>query len=106
MISTLECRPLLVSAKIHLPVIEMSAAPDRPDAESPLNELRRRRISRETMKSYVVFMGAAHGRRRDGLALGAVLAGILLAGRPCAFALNPALDVSQYAHTSWKVRDG
>ena len=23
-----------------------------------------------------------------------------------AFALNPALDVSQYAHTSWKVRDG
>jgi signal transduction histidine kinase/ligand-binding sensor domain-containing protein len=25
---------------------------------------------------------------------------------PCAFALNPALDVSQYAHTSWKIRDG
>ena len=23
-----------------------------------------------------------------------------------AFALNPALAVSQYAHTSWKVRDG
>ena len=23
-----------------------------------------------------------------------------------AFALNPALDVSQYAHTSWKIRDG
>ena len=38
--------------------------------------------------------------------LGAVLAGILLAGSPCAFALNPALDVSQYAHTSWKYRDG
>jgi signal transduction histidine kinase/ligand-binding sensor domain-containing protein len=25
---------------------------------------------------------------------------------PCAFALNPALDVSQYAHTAWKIRDG
>jgi signal transduction histidine kinase/ligand-binding sensor domain-containing protein len=24
----------------------------------------------------------------------------------CVFALNPALDVSQYAHTSWKIRDG
>jgi signal transduction histidine kinase/ligand-binding sensor domain-containing protein len=25
---------------------------------------------------------------------------------PCAFALNPALDVSQYAHTAWTIRDG
>jgi ligand-binding sensor domain-containing protein len=25
---------------------------------------------------------------------------------PCAFALDPALDVSQYAHTSWKIREG
>ena len=25
---------------------------------------------------------------------------------PCALALNPALDVSEYAHTPWKVRDG
>src|SRR5580658_6162888 len=24
----------------------------------------------------------------------------------CAFALDPSLEVSQYAHTSWKVRDG
>src|SRR4029450_500818 len=23
-----------------------------------------------------------------------------------AFALNPALDISQYVHTSWKLRDG
>src|SRR5258706_14741184 len=38
--------------------------------------------------------------------LGAVLAGMLLAGASCAFALNPALDVSQYAHTAWKIRDG
>src|SRR6266478_2231812 len=38
--------------------------------------------------------------------LGAVLAGMLLAGSTCVFALNPALDVSQYAHTAWKIRDG
>ena len=24
----------------------------------------------------------------------------------CAFALDPALDISQYAHTAWRVRDG
>ena len=31
---------------------------------------------------------------------------ILLACCPCAFALDPSLDVNQYAHTSWKIRDG
>ena len=31
---------------------------------------------------------------------------MLLAERPCAFALNPALDVGQYAHTAWPVRGG
>jgi signal transduction histidine kinase/ligand-binding sensor domain-containing protein len=31
---------------------------------------------------------------------------LLLACCPHALALNPALDVSQYAHMSWKVRDG
>jgi ligand-binding sensor domain-containing protein len=36
---------------------------------------------------------------------GAMLVGMLLAGTP-AFALNPTLDVSQYAHTAWKIRDG
>ena len=30
----------------------------------------------------------------------------LLACCACTFALDPSLDVSQYAHTSWKVRDG
>jgi ligand-binding sensor domain-containing protein len=35
-----------------------------------------------------------------------VLAGLLLLGRPCAFALDPALDVNQYAHTPWKIREG
>jgi signal transduction histidine kinase/ligand-binding sensor domain-containing protein len=31
---------------------------------------------------------------------------ILLASCACAFALDPSLDISQYAHTSWKIRDG
>jgi signal transduction histidine kinase/ligand-binding sensor domain-containing protein len=44
-------------------------------------------------------------RGRFGLAPGIALA-CLLAWCPCALALNPALDVSQYAHTSWKIRDG
>ena len=32
--------------------------------------------------------------------------GLLLAWCPCAFALNPSLDINQYAHTAWTVRDG
>ena len=32
--------------------------------------------------------------------------GLLTLVCPCALALNPALDVSEYAHTAWKVRDG
>src|ERR1700720_349401 len=36
---------------------------------------------------------------------GAMLAGMLIA-RTCAFGLAPTLDVSQYAHTAWKIRDG
>src|SRR5580704_12629036 len=31
---------------------------------------------------------------------------ILLLACGCAFALDPSLDVSQYAHTAWKIRDG
>ena len=31
---------------------------------------------------------------------------ILLTCCPCAFALNPSLDISQYAHTAWTIRDG
>jgi signal transduction histidine kinase/ligand-binding sensor domain-containing protein len=44
--------------------------------------------------------------RRHALVPGIVLGGMLLAWCPNAFALNPALDVSQYAHTSWKSREG
>ena len=45
------------------------------------------------------------GRKPYSGALGLVLAGVLLAC-PRTFALDPALDVSQYAHTAWKVREG
>src|SRR5690242_13371095 len=31
---------------------------------------------------------------------------ILLASCNCTFALNPSLDITQYAHTAWTVRDG
>src|ERR1700754_5029603 len=51
-------------------------------------------------------MGRARSRGRHFIAPGIVLVCILLAWCPSAFALNPALDVSQYAHTSWKIRDG
>src|SRR5512133_3803405 len=39
------------------------------------------------------------------LTLRAILLG-LLAVCPCSFALDPALDVSQYGHRSWLFRDG
>ncbi len=35
-----------------------------------------------------------------------IVAGVLLAWCACAAALDPSLYISQYAHTSWKVRDG
>ena len=43
----------------------------------------------------------ADGRRSILIALG-----ILLGSCSCAFALNPTLDVGQYAHTAWKVSQG
>jgi signal transduction histidine kinase/ligand-binding sensor domain-containing protein len=36
----------------------------------------------------------------------AILPSVLLALSPGVFALDPTLDVNQYAHTSWKYRDG
>lgn len=32
--------------------------------------------------------------------------GVLVASCGCGFALNPSVDISQYAHTAWTVRDG
>ena len=43
---------------------------------------------------------------RKRLTEAVVVASIWLACSSFAFALDPALDISQYAHTSWKVRDG
>ncbi|HET6977400.1 MAG TPA: two-component regulator propeller domain-containing protein [Pyrinomonadaceae bacterium] len=40
------------------------------------------------------------------IVLGMLLTGTVLAGCPSAFALDPRLDVSQYAHTAWRVDDG
>jgi signal transduction histidine kinase/ligand-binding sensor domain-containing protein len=51
-------------------------------------------------------MGRARGKRGHAAALGAMVAATLFVGRPCVFALNPALDVNQYAHTPWKIREG
>ena len=36
----------------------------------------------------------------------AIVVGILLSWCPGVVALDPSLDVSQYAHTTWKVREG
>src|SRR5215472_15125541 len=38
--------------------------------------------------------------------LGRLLLGSLLFPSPCALALSSALDVSQYGHTAWRIRDG
>ena len=38
--------------------------------------------------------------------LGAVIAGLLLAGGACAFAPDSSLDIGQYVHTPWRIRDG
>src|SRR6185436_7009263 len=46
-------------------------------------------------------MKRANSRRTPVIALG-----ILLACCSCAFALDPSLDVNQYAHTSWKISEG
>jgi len=46
-------------------------------------------------------MGRAHRQTRAVVALG-----ILLACCPCARALDPSLDINQYAHTAWKIREG
>ena len=50
---------------------------------------------------------SARERARQLIALATKLACILLASSSsCAFAVNPSFDVSQYAHTVWRVRDG
>jgi len=50
-------------------------------------------------------MAKTYGPIRLAVAAVTILA-CLLAWCPCALALNPALDVSQYSHTAWKIREG
>ena len=50
-------------------------------------------------------MREARTRIRKAAALAFSIAGVLL-GCPSAFGLNPSLDVSLYAHTPWKIREG
>src|SRR4030095_16130592 len=45
-------------------------------------------------------------KRADRRLTPVIALGILLACCSCAFALNPSLDVNQYAHTSWKISEG
>lgn len=51
-------------------------------------------------------MEEAPRRGRHVFLPGLIFIFLLLAWCQPAFALNPSLDVSQYAHTSWKIRDG
>jgi signal transduction histidine kinase/ligand-binding sensor domain-containing protein len=53
---------------------------------------------------YAALRLAVAGSRTVQLSI--LLAGVLLAWGTGAYALDPALDVSQYAHTAWKIRDG
>jgi ligand-binding sensor domain-containing protein len=41
-----------------------------------------------------------------GWRLATILPALLLVCCRCAFPLDPSLDISQYAHTAWRVRDG
>ena len=50
--------------------------------------------------------GACGGGVRHLVVVTAALSCILLAWCVCALALDPSLDISQYAHTAWKVREG
>jgi signal transduction histidine kinase/ligand-binding sensor domain-containing protein len=53
---------------------------------------------------YAALRLAVAGLRTVQLSI--LLAVMLLACCACAFALDPSLDISQYAHTAWRIRDG
>jgi hypothetical protein len=50
--------------------------------------------------------GVCGGGVRHPVALTATLSSIILVWWACACALDPSLDVNQYASTTWKVREG
>jgi signal transduction histidine kinase/ligand-binding sensor domain-containing protein len=43
---------------------------------------------------------------RRSVRMAACALGVLLGGCPSFFALNPSLDINQYGHTAWTIRDG
>ena len=51
-------------------------------------------------------MSQRGGRRRSAIVPGLILASTLLASPSTVLALDPTLQIGQYAHTSWTVRDG
>jgi signal transduction histidine kinase/ligand-binding sensor domain-containing protein len=51
-------------------------------------------------------MMKARKRGREHVGLSVLLAGMFLAGPNCVFSADMSLDISQYAHTAWRVRDG
>src|SRR5215813_14825586 len=66
----------------------------------------RRRPPRARSRQKEHDLGPSMSTRRHRIIAGMVLAIVVVVGRPSAFALDPWLDVSQYAHTTWKTRDG
>src|SRR5262249_52909220 len=69
----------------------------------------RRRVLRYLHESLRPSMGGMKRVSRRGrtiFALGTVLVWMLLAWCPSVLALDPKLDISQYAHTSWRIREG
>ena len=51
-------------------------------------------------------MENGNARRPKSIGRHLLLTAIVLVLCPCALALNPSLDVSQYAHNAWRVREG
>src|ERR1700719_2815780 len=51
-------------------------------------------------------MERAHRLRRGVIAPGILALAMLLECCPCAFALDQSLDINQYAHTAWTIREG
>jgi ligand-binding sensor domain-containing protein len=58
------------------------------------------------MNSVGVSGSSPFGLAFPGLRLATTLPALLLVCCSCAFSLDPSLDVSQYAHTVWRVREG
>src|SRR6266436_4896746 len=59
-------------------------------------------IAREAITFGAEFSATARAHRHRSVI---VALGVLMALCPCAFALDPYLDVSQYAHTAWRIRE-